>query len=164
VANELPLPVSYLPAQDPLGHAGFGGGAVTLGSAEVAFAGAEATFGGSLTEVDGGEMETDPVLLAGTTGEICFTAPPTTLDLVFGPPTAFCAKAGLANAQSTRTDMTAPLFIDDFPFTSCRQTKIPPNRANDKHCREVINASRIDFPYRFVAVFGMKGTKLFYSG
>jgi hypothetical protein len=125
-----------LPAQDPLGQAGFGSGEVTLGDAEVVFGATETTFGGS----DGGEMGADPVLLAGTTGEVCFTGPPTTPDLVFGPPTAFCAKAGLANAQSTKTDMTAPLFIDKFPFTSCRRTKIPPNRTNDKHCHEVINA------------------------
>jgi hypothetical protein len=99
-----------LPAQDPLGQAGFESGAVTLGGAEVTFGATEITF-----EVDGGETGADAVLLAGTTGDVCFTGPPTTLDLFFGPPTEFCAKAGLANAQSTRTDMTALIFIDDSP-------------------------------------------------
>lgn len=99
----------YFPAHCPLEQVGFGG-------TEVTFGGVAATFGDDVTEVDGGETGADPVLLAGTTGDVCFTGPPTTLDLFFGPPTEFCAKVGLANVQSTRTDMTAPLFIDDFLF------------------------------------------------
>jgi hypothetical protein len=129
----LPPPTRYFPAHDPLEQVGFGGSEVTFGGAEVAFGATDTTFGDGEPEVDGGETGADPVLLAGTTGDVCFTGPPTTLDLLFGPPTAFCAKTGLANAQSTRTDMTAPLFIDDFPFKSCRQPKIAPNRAKDKH-------------------------------
>jgi hypothetical protein len=105
-----------LPAQDPLGQAGFESGAVTLGGTEVTFGATETTFGDGETEVGGEETGADAVLLTGTTGDVCFTGPPTTLDLFFGPPTEFCAKAGLANAQSTRTDMTALIFIDDFPF------------------------------------------------
>jgi hypothetical protein len=41
----------------------------------------------------GGETELDPPLLAGTTGELCFTAPPIEL-CGFGPPTELCARAG----------------------------------------------------------------------
>jgi hypothetical protein len=122
-------PTRYLLAQDPLGQLGFGGSEVTLGGAEVTFGATETTFGDGEAEVDVGETGADPVLLAGRTEEVCFTGPPTRLDLLFGPPTEFCAKAGLANAQSARTDMTAPLFIDDSPS---RKSKITPNRTKDK--------------------------------
>jgi hypothetical protein len=47
------------------------------------------TFAGEETEA----TEVDPLLLSGTTGEVCFTGPPTALCFV-GPPTAFCAPAG----------------------------------------------------------------------
>jgi hypothetical protein len=112
----LPPARYFLLAHSPLGQVGLGGSEVTFGGAEVTFGEAEAALGGD--DVDGGEMGADPVLLTGITGDVCFTGPPTTLDLLFEPPTAFCAKAGLANAQSTTTDRTAALFIDDFPFKS----------------------------------------------
>jgi hypothetical protein len=143
-------------AQIPLGQIGFGGSAGALG-------GAEATFGGGATEVDREETGADPALLAGITGEVCFTGPPTTLDLPFGPPTEFCAKAGLANAQSTRIDMTALLVMDDFPFKSRRQSKIAPNRRKDKRCRRPSRREPHSFSISVSRRFRPEGTKRFWS-
>jgi hypothetical protein len=86
-----------------LGQVVFGGGVITFG-------GAETTLGEGETEVDGAEAGADAVLFAGTTGEVCFTGPPTTIGLFLGPPTEFCAWTGLENAQRTTKEITAPLF------------------------------------------------------
>ncbi len=55
----------------------------------------------------------DPPLIGGTTGEFCFTGPPTAFCFV-GPPTELCAKAGwaLPNAPRIMTMTSAPFFMD----------------------------------------------------
>jgi hypothetical protein len=67
-----------------------------------------------------GETVVDTRLGVGTTGELCFTGPPTAFGLT-GPPTAFWAKARLGKAlpptPSNITSMMATLFI--LRFLSC---------------------------------------------
>ncbi len=129
---------------------GFGGGEVTFGAAETTFEGAETTFGEEDTEFDGGETGADAALLAGTTGDVCFTGPPTTIGLFLGPPTELCARAGLAKAQRMMADINAPLFIrDSFQVMLATDDR----RRTSPKIRFVSTASTanpIHFPYRFI--------------
>jgi hypothetical protein len=139
-------------AQVPLGQVVFGGGVITFG-------GAETTLEGGGTEVDGGETGAGAVLFAGTTGEVCFTGPPTTIGLFLGPPTEFCAWTGLENAQRTTKDITAPLFTDaSFQAILTTEDRLRTPLKID-YVPEHQQVNPIDFPYRFAVVMIRRGTQ-----
>lgn len=140
----------------------FGGGEVTFEGAgfmgDVVLKGGGAGFGEDVVlEDEATEVET--VLLAGITGDVCFTAPPMATGLFLAPPTALCAKAGLAKAQRTMAEINTPLFIrDSFQAVlmagDWRRTSV-----KIRFVRLASTANFIQFPYRFICRSIAKGTR-----
>jgi hypothetical protein len=108
------LSMSYLPSPGAVVTRwfDFGGGKVTFEGA--GFMGDVVLDGfGEDVVLEGEATDVETVLLAGTTGDVCFTAPPIATGLFLAPPTALCARAGLAKAQRAMAEINTPLFIRD---------------------------------------------------